>query len=122
MCLPERAACQVGQVAHVPVGLTCSPDPSQPRLGFAGADMGMHPLTAILVAASQRASLWCRSSIRRVLEVVVLVLVTSGIWFLMAYGSPCKELPSKVSPLPQRAVLHCTPGELLLWPCNGRDL
>ena len=76
----------------------------------AGADMGMHPSTAILAAASRGASLWCRSSIRRVLEVVVLVLVTSGIWFLMAYGSPCKELPSKVKPPPQRApVLLCTP-------------
>ena len=39
----------------------------------------------------------------------MLVLVTSGIWFLMAYGSPCKDLPSKVTPLHQRTpLLHCT--------------
>ena len=39
----------------------------------------------------------------------MLVLITSGIWFLMAYGSPCTELPSKVTPLQQCApVLHCT--------------
>ena len=71
--------------------------------------MGIRPRLPSLVAASQGASLWCRSSIRRVLEVMVLVLVTSGIWFLMAYGSPCKELPSKVTPLQQRApVLQCS--------------
>eukprot|EP00891_Asterochloris_glomerata_P005649 jgi/Astpho2/5649/gw1.00079.232.1_t len=51
-----------------------------------------------------------RCSIRRVLEVVVLVLVTSGIWFLMAYGSPCHELPSKARGTEHFPQLWCQNG------------
>ena len=39
----------------------------------------------------------CRSPIRRISEVMLLVFVTSSLWFLVAYASPCKDLPPKVS-------------------------
>ena len=40
--------------------------------------------------------LGCRSPIRRISEVMLLVFVTSSLWFLFAYASPCKNLPPKV--------------------------
>ncbi|DBB10920.1 TPA: hypothetical protein ACH3X3_007381 [Trebouxia sp. C0006] len=36
-----------------------------------------------------------RSPIRRISEVMLLVFVTSSLWFLIAYASPCKDLPPK---------------------------
>lgn len=38
----------------------------------------------------------CRSPWKRLVEVVLLVLVTSSLWFAVAYSSPCRELPGKV--------------------------
>ena len=40
---------------------------------------------------------------RRVLEVLALVLLTSTLWFCIAYLSPCRPLPAKVSSCRQPA-------------------
>ena len=37
-----------------------------------------------------------RSPIRRLLEVLLLVLVTSSLWFCLSYASPCRTLPPPV--------------------------
>ena len=38
-----------------------------------------------------------RSPVRRLLEVLLLVLVTSSLWFCLSYASPCRTLPAPVS-------------------------
>ena len=38
----------------------------------------------------------CRSSMRRLLEVMALVFVTASIWFFVAWASPCRPLPGDV--------------------------
>ena len=37
-----------------------------------------------------------RSPVRRLLEVLLLVLVTSSLWFCLSYASPCRTLPVPV--------------------------
>ena len=44
-------------------------------------------------------SLFHRSPWKRLVEVIALVLVTSSIWFTVAYMSPCRQLPGKASTL-----------------------
>lgn len=51
----------------------------------------------ILQTNIQGRSLDCRSPIRRISEVMLLVIVTSSLWFLIAFASPCKDLPPKVA-------------------------
>ena len=53
----------------------------------------------------------CRSPIRRISEVMLLVFVTSSLWFLVAYASPCKDLPPKVS----AALLTLLPTACDMW-------
>ncbi len=42
-----------------------------------------------------------RSPWKRLVEVIVLVLITSAIWFTVAYMSPCRPLPQQVPSHPQ---------------------
>lgn len=47
-----------------------------------------------------------RSPWKRLVEVVVLVLVTSSLWFTVAYMSPCRALPGKASTSPPAHASH----------------
>ena len=59
----------------------------------------------------------CRSPIRRISEVMLLVFVTSSLWFLVAYASPCKDLPPKVgaallTPAAFKGLQHIDPARV----------
>ena len=46
-----------------------------------------------------------RSPIKRLLEVLLLVLLTSSVWFFISYASPCRALPSPVTTTPSPLLL-----------------
>ena len=46
-----------------------------------------------------------RSTFKRLVEVLFLVFITSSIWFLVTYASPCRNLPPDVGlPSPPRTL------------------
>lgn len=63
----------------------------------------------------------CRSPIRRISEVMLLVFVTSSLWFLIAYASPCKDLPPQVNTTPLCSVLWHPAVRLLPHPSASHD-
>lgn len=40
-----------------------------------------------------------RSPVKRLIEVLLLVLITNSAWFVITYASTCDKSPSKVCPL-----------------------
>lgn len=76
------------------------------------ATVSLHVLGFERVAGARGRFIPVRSPVKRLLEVLLLVLVTSSLWFGLSYSSPCHTLPNPVSAHHTAGAQLARPGPL----------